>query len=316
MGKKSSVVVHTPRNVDLPPHVVMIRGSEDEALYMSSENGEQKPTVSYPRKRCFCLCAWLFGLILLCIGVFIIIHYLLVDTGETLDKKDSSSIVRDNEQFSIWFKNFDISKVCNDSLESSLTLRQKFALSDYVLVGSIDLQQDMKRSISNANYRDTNPTNQYTIHVDKTSSPLKGSLLEVSRYVDQNQQIVIDISYDNECQSPYAIAASARQQHILFFVTDSKLYDNDNKKMNNIIPLFHPLPSTSKLVHIIRRLAEEDSARQSGRKSQSSLDRLKSDLPSEVTHDLSSSHPGISAVKLNGIQSGRKNLFPKKLGYL
>ena len=75
MGKKSSVVVHTPRNVDLPPHVVMIRGSEDEALYMSSENGEQKPTVSYPRKRCFCLCAWLFGLILLCIGVFIIIHY-------------------------------------------------------------------------------------------------------------------------------------------------------------------------------------------------------------------------------------------------
>jgi hypothetical protein len=317
MGKRKSVVVHTPRNVDLPPHVVMIRGSEDEALYMSSENGEQKPTVSYPRKRCFCLCAWLFGLILLCIGVFIIIHYLMVDTGETLDNKDSSTIIREDERFSIWFKKFDISKVCNDSLESSLTLRQKFALSDYVLVGSIDLQQDMKRSISNANYRDTvNPTNQYTIHVDKMSSPLKGSLLEVSRYDDQNQQIVIDISYDNECQSPYAIAASARQQHILFFVTDSKLYDNENKNMNNVIPLFHPLPSTSKLVHIIRRLAEEDSARQLGRKSQSSLDRLKLDLPREVTHDLSSSLPGISAVKLNGIQSGRNNLFLKKLEYL
>ena len=135
---------------------------------------------------------------------------------------------------------------------------------------------------------------------------LKGSLLELSKYDDQNQQIVLDFGYNNECQSPFAIAVNTRQQHILFFVSRSKLYEeHETENLNDIIPLFHPLPSTSKLVHIIRRLAEEDSARQAGRKSESTLDPLQSDLPREDDNDLATSFPDISAVKLNGIQSGR-----------
>ena len=306
MGRKSSVVVHTPRNVDLPPHVVMIRGSEDEALYISSENGEQKPPVSYPRKRCFCLCAWLFGLILLCIGVFVIVHYLLVDNGENLNGKQISSIVTD-KQFSILFRNFDVSKVCNDSLESSLTLEKKVTLSDYVVVGNVVLQPDMKRSINNANYGSINPANPFIVTVDTSSSPLKGSLSEISRYDEQNKQLVLDIGYDNECRSSYAIAASSGQPQILFFISDSRLYGSNNniKGSHNIIPLFHPLSSSAKLVHIIRRIAKEDVTRQAGRKNQSPLDRLEFDVPTEVIHDLSSTPPDVSAVKLKGVESGR-----------
>ena len=308
MGKKSSVVVHTPRNVDLPPHVVMIRGSEDEALYMSSENGEQKPTVSYPRKRCLCLCAWLLGLILLCIGVFIIIHYLLVDTSETLTNKDTSSMSND-EKFSKLFKNFDISNVCNDSLESSLTLSQKFSLSDYVVVGNIVLhQQDMKRSVNHANYGDIHPAIQYMVEVDSMpASLLKGSVSQIFQYNDETKQILLDIDYDNECQSPLAIAASSRQPHILFFVSNSKFQLNEQTKNTKAITLlFHPRPSSEKLVQIIRRLDEDDSIKRDENKVQSSVNRFAYDLPRETSSEISSSLPDVSAVKLNGIPSGKQ----------
>ena len=306
MGKKSSVVVHTPRNVDLPPHVVMIRGSEDEALYMSSENGEQKPAVGYPRKRCLCLCAWLLGLILLCIGVFIIIHYLLVDTSETLTHKDNSS-TRQNKKFSKWFSNFDVSKVCNDSLESSLTLSQKFSLSDFVIVGDIILyQQDMKRSINNANYGAIHPAIQYMVQLEKVpNSMLKGSISQIPAYDRETRQILLDIDYDNECQSPLAIAASSRQSHILFFVANSKINRNWlTENADGITLLFHPRPSSEKLVHIIRRLGEDDSEN----KDQESINRFEYDAPKGSNYDLSSSLPDVSAVKLNGIPSGRQYL--------
>ena len=311
MGKKSSVVVHTPRNVDLPPHVVMIRGSEDEALYMSSENGEQKPTASYPRKRCLCLCAWLLGLILLCIGVFIIIHYLLVDTSETLTNKASSSM-SNNENFFKLFKTFDVSKVCNESLESSLTLSQKFALSDYVVVGNIVLhQQDMKRSINNANYGDIHPAIQYMVEVDSMpASLLKGSVSQIIQYNDETKQILLDIDYDNECQSPLAIAASSRQPHILFFVSNSKIqHSSKTKNSEGITLLFHPRPSSEKLVQIIRRLDQEDSTRNDESKGEDSVNHFEYNLPRESIYEISSSLPDVSAVKLNGIPSGKTKLY-------
>ena len=307
MGKKSSVVVHTPRNVDLPPHVVMIRGSEDEALYMNSENGEQKPTVSYPRKRCLCLCAWLLGLILLCIGVFVIIHYLLVDSSETLTNKDTS-LTSSNERFARWFQNFDVSKVCNNSLESSLTLSQKFSLSDYVVVGNIVLyQQDMKRSINNANYGDIHPEIQYMTQLGKMpESLLKGAISQVPGYDEETKHLLLDIGYDNKCHSSLAIASSSRQPHILFFVSNSKVHRNNQiKNSDGITLLFHPRPSSEKLVHIIRRLAEDDSAGQDEARAQIAADRLGFDVSKEPTYELSSSLPDVSAVKLNGIQTGR-----------
>ena len=305
--RKSSVVVHTPRNVDLPPHVVMVRGSEEEALYMSSENGEQKPVVSYPRKRCFCLCAWLFGLILLCIGVFIIVHYLLVDTGDNITNNYSSSKINNNKKFSVLFHNFDISKVCNDSLESSLTIEKKVALSDYVVVGNIMIQPDIKRSLSS--YEEGSPAAPFLVDIDTASSLLKGSLSEMSHYNVLNQQIVLDLGYDNKCRGSFSIAATSNQPHVLFFISDSKLYDYKKKgssSSSSIIPLFHPLSSSEKLVHIIRRIAEEDVTRLTGTNIQPSLDRLEIDSPLQSTPDFSSTLPDVSAVKLNGIEPGRQ----------
>ena len=132
MGRKSSVVVHTPRNVDLPPHVVMVRGSEEEDSYM--ENGENKP-ISHPRKRCLCLCAWLFGLIFLCIGVIVIVHYLFLDSGGKSNNKNILSVK--DKQLLDSFEDIDISKICNYSHRTALTLEKKISASDYIFVGTV-----------------------------------------------------------------------------------------------------------------------------------------------------------------------------------
>ena len=77
MGKSSKVV--SPRNVDLPSHVV-IRASP--------------PMIKKPkgqRKRCLCLTAWLAGLILLCIGVVVVANYLLPGGGHEADQSLSNN---------------------------------------------------------------------------------------------------------------------------------------------------------------------------------------------------------------------------------
>ena len=117
----------------------------------------------------------------------------------------------------------------------------------------------------------------------------------------------MDIGYDNKCHSSLAIASSSRQPHILFFVSNSKVHRNNQiENSDGITLLFHPRPSSEKLVHIIRRLAEDDSAGQDEARAQIAADRLGFDVSKEAAYELSSSLPDVSAVKLNGIQTGKK----------
>ena len=71
MGRKK-VTVHAPRNVDLPAHVVMIPTEPVPVSETKIQNSS--------RKKCVCLTSWLTGLILLCIGVVVLAHYLLLDS--------------------------------------------------------------------------------------------------------------------------------------------------------------------------------------------------------------------------------------------
>ncbi|CAB4061570.1 unnamed protein product [Lepeophtheirus salmonis] len=66
MKSSKSTKVITPRNVDLPPHVL----SKDFA------SGPQGP---FPRKKCLCLSLWLLGLLLLCIGAVAALNFVLPD---------------------------------------------------------------------------------------------------------------------------------------------------------------------------------------------------------------------------------------------
>ena len=117
MGRSSKVM--TPRNVDLPMHV--IRGNNSSmAINGSLKNPAKKP--EHPRKKCVCLTSWLVGLILLCIAVIILASMLL--PASSVDKNnfvDMSSAVSDT---------------CLEA--SGLSLEQKAVLSDAIVVGKME----------------------------------------------------------------------------------------------------------------------------------------------------------------------------------
>lgn len=91
MGRKKHTV-HAPRNVDLPAHVVMIPAGSGSSTG-SSENGNGKKDKN--GKKCLCLSSWLTGLILLCVGVVVIAHYMLTDTRTAEGLRRTSGLQAD-----------------------------------------------------------------------------------------------------------------------------------------------------------------------------------------------------------------------------
>ena len=82
MGRKK-VTVHAPRNVDLPAHVVMIPAGSGSSGSSDGSTITGKKDANNSGKKCLCLWSWLTGLILLCVGVVVIAHYMLTDTSRT-----------------------------------------------------------------------------------------------------------------------------------------------------------------------------------------------------------------------------------------
>jgi len=114
MAKSSAV--HTPRNVDLPSHVIR------------SKNSNKKSEGR--RKRCLCLSCWLLGLVLLCAGVVVIAHFLLPAFGQTSE----SNILSDGgESVELFSDNF-----CIDRTRDIYSLEQKLQLSDAIVVGTVE----------------------------------------------------------------------------------------------------------------------------------------------------------------------------------
>ena len=114
MAKSSSV--HTPRNVDLPPHVIQAKKSNKK-----SENR---------RKRCLCLSCWLMGLVLLCAGVVVIAHFLLPTVGQN---NDSNILGEATESVELISEN-----ICVDRSRDIYSLEQKLQMSETIIVGTIE----------------------------------------------------------------------------------------------------------------------------------------------------------------------------------
>ena len=113
MGK-STTVVHAPRNVDLPAHVVL----------------QETETVGKQRKRkCLCLSVWLVGLILLTAGAIVVAHYLIPES--MYNQKSENSFMQ--------------LQTCPDMLP----LEDKVKNSEYIAVGSVlpDLALDVSKMI-------------------------------------------------------------------------------------------------------------------------------------------------------------------------
>lgn len=97
-----STVVHTPRNVDLPVHVVL---KEAE-----NKNNNRK-------RKCLCLSVWLIGLLLLTAGAVVVAHFLMPETFVGGSNNDSFRQV----------------STCSDILP----LEDKVRNAEIILVGAI-----------------------------------------------------------------------------------------------------------------------------------------------------------------------------------
>jgi hypothetical protein len=115
MAKSSAV--HTPRNVDLPSHVIRPKN-------VSSKKTDGR------RKRCLCLSCWLLGLVLLCAGVVVIAHFLLPAVSQAQDSNVLSDDRPTVEHISNTF--------CIDRSRDIYSLEQKLQLSETIVVGTVD----------------------------------------------------------------------------------------------------------------------------------------------------------------------------------
>lgn len=94
-----STVVHTPRNVDLPVHVVL------------KENKNNR------KRKCLCLSIWLVGLLLLTAGAIVVAHFLMPESFTADSDTDSYRQV----------------STCSDMLP----LEDKVRNAEIILVGAI-----------------------------------------------------------------------------------------------------------------------------------------------------------------------------------
>ena len=103
MGKSSATVVHTPRNVDLPSHVVL-----------QDSNGQKQR-----KRKCLCLSFWMLGLVMLTAGAIVVAHFLIPEPSAKLPQKSR--------------ENSPTQQSCKDVLP----LEDKVKNTDLIVVGSV-----------------------------------------------------------------------------------------------------------------------------------------------------------------------------------
>ena len=101
-----ATVVHTPRNVDLPSHVV---------LQDSEMNQKQR------KRKCVCLSIWMLGLVLLTAGAIVVAHFLVPETFHQNSVKTETT------------STFSQLQICQDVVP----LEDKVKNSDLIVVGSV-----------------------------------------------------------------------------------------------------------------------------------------------------------------------------------
>ena len=115
----SNSVVHTPRNVELPSHVVLT----------------EKPENQQGKRKCICLSIWLFGLVLLTAGAIVVAHFLIPEV----------SVLKEENKF------HQIQTCPN-----LLPLEDKVKNSEYIVVGQVlpDLALEVIKVIKGADLKE------------------------------------------------------------------------------------------------------------------------------------------------------------------
>ena len=131
MGAKNTTVVHTPRNIDLPAHVVL----------QEPETGLQK---QQKKRKYLCLSFWLMGLALLTTGAIIVAMFLVPETD-----------LHRNTDFLQAQTCLDLLPLEDKVKKAELVLvgsvRPDMSLAlDKVIKGNLDVQKEVTMKISEA----------------------------------------------------------------------------------------------------------------------------------------------------------------------
>ena len=218
MGKKSSKVM-TPRNVDLPLHVM--RNNINNAAVAVNANGgsiivpnkDKKAAASgTAKKKCLCLTLWLFGLIFLCVAVVVIANFILPLS------QSSYGIV------------------CLE--RNGISLEQKASLSDLIVVGRLESRFD---SYGGREQRSDGGDNVARVKVQKT---LKSD--------DESASMPESLKFSmRDADSPCHISVEDARKEKIFFLSK---YD----QVENWTPRFRALEASAKLTNVIQSLIDKE----------------------------------------------------------
>ena len=220
MGKKSSKVM-TPRNVDLPLHVI-------NTSTMAAANGSivhaKKPRQG-SRKKCLCLTSWLAGLVFLCIGVFVVANFLM-----SANSDDANNVI------------------CLE--RNGISLEQKATLSDLIVVGRVETDFDTYGGREERADPGASAINVARVNVYKT---LK------SKYEEEPPKS-LKFS-QREQDSPCRISVEDARQEKIFFLSkydDDTNEANFEAVRSKWTPRFRALEASSKLTQVIESLIDQD----------------------------------------------------------
>lgn len=245
MAKKSKVIVNAPRNIDLPPHVIAMdsgggfvgKGLLGGPTTFGCNKGEDK--LAHPRRKCLCLAAWLCGLLFLCTGVVVIAHFLL-STGEGGDHNDSLMTSRgaagpgrfpagsSGQMRQLDSNSRNVTTHCDPGQETALTLEQKVAASDLIVVapsveGSLGASGGLQLKIA------------------LEEPPLKGRL-------KSSGSLDLHVDASSGCLAHFRTLGDNR---VVLFLAG---FGNGR----HFAPIFQAVSYTPKLTELIARLAKEN----------------------------------------------------------
>ncbi len=133
MGGSSKVL--TPRNVDLPMHV--LRGNHSSIAIVNGMDNSHKSQKPHPRKKCLCLFSWLLGLLLLCAAVIVIANFLL--SRSQFEDGANKRLILAGFGLAGNSGNVTVTPVtgCLEK-RGGATLEEKIALTDLIVVGKTE----------------------------------------------------------------------------------------------------------------------------------------------------------------------------------
>ena len=208
---------------------------------------EKKP--AKPKNKCFCLTVWLIVLLLLCLGVIVIVNFLLKDGSGPF----SGVVYQQNDRASN----------LTECLESSgLSLEQKTALSALIVVGKLQRNNNKGNELIDSSGQDDrdHAGRVKWLRVQKT---LKGKRLMAG---EKKLRVPKHLAFSQDGQylginSPCHLSTDELGGKRIFFLShaeqDIPVQGRNARSEQKWVPKFRPLPVSAKLTRVILSLVGE-----------------------------------------------------------